>query len=246
MPGVPGSKYTDWMPFAPRAVEDLERELKFVLPMARAELVRRWLDTICRPDPEYPDADVWTVYYDTPDWQSLEEKLASDYLKTKLRVRWYAVPGGAVEGRAFVEAKFRVGARRDKVRRMLDVPAPDLALRALDDPVFGQARRCLAQDGLVLGPAWQPALALRYRRRRYLESFSRSRVSLDTDIAAMRLNHARVLARCHGPLPTGVLEVKGEADTLPGRLRPLLSLGIRKQSFSKYSAVYLHARRLAV
>ncbi len=71
---------------------DDERELKFTLPQGRAPLVRSWLDRICRRDPEFPAAVVWTIYYDTPGLISLSEKINSDYLKRKIRVRWYSDP----------------------------------------------------------------------------------------------------------------------------------------------------------
>jgi hypothetical protein len=225
------------------AAEDLERELKFVLPAARVDPVRRWLAILCRPDERYPDADVWTVYYDTPGLTSLDEKLNSDYLKTKIRVRWYAPPGGSAAGPVFVEAKRRVGNRRDKVRVRLPMPAEELAGRALDDPAFQGLPARLAEQGVVLRADWQPMLALRYRRRRFVEPLSGARISLDSDIAAVRVNHRFLYARHLGPLPVAVLEVKGQAEELPGPLRALLPLGLRKQSMSKYATLVLQLRR---
>ena len=98
---------------------DGERELKFVLPDGRVDLARRWLDRICSRDPEFPAAVVWTIYYDTPRLASLGEKINSDYLKQKIRVRWYSDLDGRAAGPAFVEAKLRVGNRRFKVREAL-------------------------------------------------------------------------------------------------------------------------------
>ena len=86
-----------------------ERELKFTLPAGRVHLARRRLESLCRRDPEFPSAIVWTIYYDTPALMSLGEKLNSDYLKRKIRVRWYSDLDGHATGPAFVEAKMRVG-----------------------------------------------------------------------------------------------------------------------------------------
>src|SRR5690606_23650745 len=108
-------------------VEDLERELKFVLPAGRAAAARAFLSTLCAPDTEYPRALVWTVYYDTADAKSLGEKIDSDYLKMKLRVRWYGGADDRPAGAAFVEAKYRMGARREKVRVKLEVDGAALA-----------------------------------------------------------------------------------------------------------------------
>jgi hypothetical protein len=233
-------------PHAPQFIEHLERELKFVVPVTRADIMRRWIHMVCRPDEQFPEADVWTVYYDTPACRSLDEKLNSDYLKTKVRARWYTTPRETGEGHAFVEVKLRVGSRRDKVRVALPMPAGVLAGRDLTDPVFQQIPRLLAAKGLVLGASWQPMLMLRYRRVRFTEPISGTRVNFDRDIAAVRVNHRYLFASHYGPLPLAVVEIKGFVDTLPARLQPLLRLGARKQSFCKYVAVYLQVRRIAV
>jgi hypothetical protein len=228
---------------APPLVEDLERELKFAVPIERADHVRHWLESLCRPDAQHPDADVWTIYYDTPALASLDEKLNSDYLKMKVRVRWYSPPGGVARGPAFIEIKRRVGNRREKTRLVLPMSAAELAGRALDDKVFAALPRLLAPTGTVLDASWQPMLALRYRRRRYVEVMSGARISFDTDIRATALNHRYLVARAEGPLRIAVVEVKGLSDVLPARLRPLIALGIRKQSLSKYAVLGLHVAR---
>lgn len=230
-------------PPASPVVDDLERELKFVLPASRVDIAARLLGALCRPDPTFPDADVWTVYYDSHRFDSLDEKLNSDYLKTKIRVRWYAPPGGAGQGPVFLEAKQRVGNRRDKVRVRLPHTAESLAARRLDDPVFHGLPEHLASTGILLGGDWQPMLALRYRRRRFVEPTTATRVSLDSDIAAVAVNHRFLFARNQGPLPVAVLEIKGHADTLPGPLRVLFALGLRKDSMSKYAALLLQLSR---
>jgi hypothetical protein len=230
-------------PSASLLVDDLERELKFVLPATRVDIAARLLGMLCKPDSQYPDADVWTIYYDSQGFESLDEKLNSDYLKTKIRVRWYSPPGGTGEGPVFLEAKQRVGNRRDKVRVLLPMAADTLASRRLSDPVFSALPDRLAAKGFLLGPDWHPMLALRYRRRRFVDVSTGARVSLDSEITAVGVNHRYLFARDLGPLPVAVVEVKGRAETLPGHLRPLITLGLRKQSMSKYAALLLQLRR---
>ena len=82
------------------APDEGERELKYTLPAGRADFTRRRLEALCRRDPQYPAALVWTIYYDTSAMMSLGEKLNSDYLKRKIRVRWYSDLSGHVS-RAF-------------------------------------------------------------------------------------------------------------------------------------------------
>lgn len=69
--------------------EQFSHELKYVFPNRRAVSILNWLKARCRSDSDYPAAVVSSIYYDTVDWRSLAEKNNSDYLKTKIRLRWY-------------------------------------------------------------------------------------------------------------------------------------------------------------
>jgi hypothetical protein len=220
-----------------------ERELKFALPAGRVALARRWLEQFCRRDPEHPEAVVWTIYYDTPGLMSLGEKINSDYLKQKIRVRWYSSLDGRAAGPAFVEAKLRVGNRRSKVRARLPHTAEELAQWDLQDPRLLQFPMLLQEHGIRARDSWQPVMLIRYRRDRFIESLSRSRVSLDSDIAAAAANPTFVAGVDESALDSAVLEVKGANDELPVALHALLQLGARKSSFSKFLAVYAHMTR---
>jgi hypothetical protein len=220
-----------------------ERELKYGLPAARAEIARRLLDRYCRRDPVFPEAVVWTIYYDTPGLQSLGEKINSDYLKQKVRVRWYSGLDGRPSGPSFVEAKLRVGNRRLKVRAPLPYSAGEIASWDLQDPRLLQLPLALKEQGIELRHFWRPILLLRYRRDRFIDPISGSRASLDADIAATAVHPGSVSAADYSPLGSAVVEVKGSADELPLALRGLLHLGAQKCSFSKYLAVYSHMTR---
>lgn len=220
-----------------------ERELKFTMPAGRVHLARQRLESLCRRDPEFPSAIVWTIYYDTPALVSLGEKLNSDYLKRKIRVRWYSDPGGRVTGPVFVEAKMRVGTRRLKARARLPYPAEDVASWDLQDPRLRDAPLRLRDHGILGQDAWQPMMLIRYRRDRFIEPLTSSRVSLDTDISAAAVNSRFVPVADSSPIATAVLEVKGRSDELPAVLRPLLALGMYKRSFSKFLVLYAHMTR---
>jgi hypothetical protein len=183
------------------------------------------------------------VYYDTPALAALGEKINSDFLKRKIRVRWYAAVNGSVAGPAFVEAKFRVGTRRAKVRERLAPPAAEVAGWQLQDPRMQGLPAHLREHGVLGHESWLPMMLIRYRRDRFVEPISRSRVSLDTDIAAAAVNRRFISAVDSSPLGTAVLEVKGAGDRLPAALQPILQLGIRKSAFSKFLAVYAHMTR---
>jgi SPX domain protein involved in polyphosphate accumulation len=225
------------------AASDGERELKFAFPEARAHVVRRRLESTCRRDRDFPAAIVWTVYYDTPALVSLGEKINSDFLKRKIRVRWYSDLNGLVSGPAFVEAKLRVGTRRLKMRERLPFPAEEIAQWSLQDARLLSCPSLLRDHGVLRHESWLPMMRIRYRRDRFDEPLSQSRISLDSDIAAVELN-SRVLSNGDlSPLPTAVLEVKGLGDRLPAALQPLLQFELRKRSFSKFLAVYAHTMR---
>jgi hypothetical protein len=220
-----------------------DRELKFSLSEGRVDLVRRLLGTVCRRDTAYPSALVWTIYYDAPDLRSLAEKLNSDYLKSKVRLRWYSDLDGQVAGTAFVEVKTRSGTRRAKVRVPAPYPAETIAGWSLQDARLLALPNLLRAHGIPVGTGWQPMLLLRYRRDRFVEPASLARISLDADIRAMAVNRRFVSTFDDTALGLAVLEIKGSADQLPTRLTPLLRLGIRQRSFSKYLAVYQHVAR---
>jgi VTC domain len=223
-----------------------ERELKYTLPASLAHLARRRLETCCRRDSEYPAAMVWTIYYDSPALASLGEKINSDYLKRKIRVRWYSDVDGRVSGPAFVEAKLRIGTRRFKVRSRLPYAAEEIAGWELHDARLQAAPLLLRERGILGQESWQPMMLIRYRRDRFIEPVTRSRVSLDADIAASAVNRRFLSVSDGSPLATAVLEVKGFGDELPVALRPLLALGMHKRSFSKFLVVYAHMMRAAL
>jgi hypothetical protein len=205
--------------------------------------VRGRLESLCRRDSEFPAAIVWTIYYDTPALVSLGEKINSDYLKRKIRVRWYSDLKGVVSGPAFVEAKRRVGTNREKMRERLAVPAEEVARWDIQDPRLRDCPSLLRGQGILGQDSWLPIMLIRYRRDRFVEPLSRSRISLDTDIAAVAVNPRFISMIDPSPVGTSVLEVKGVADELPPALQSFLKLGLHKRSFSKFLAVYKHMTR---
>jgi hypothetical protein len=220
-----------------------DRELKYGLPAGRAALARRMLSAACRPDDEYPSGCIWTIYYDTPGLASLREKVNSDYLKLKIRLRWYSELDRAPAGPAFIEAKRRVGTRRDKVRVELPYTASDLADWTLEDGRLTTLPQLLRAKGIALHGIWHPVVLIRYRRERFVEPLSRARVNLDSGITALALHSAFSSTSTPGPLGLAVVEVKGWQDELPFALRNLLLLGARKQSVSKFLEVHRHVSR---
>ena len=224
---------------APLAPPAAEHELKYTLPGVRAAAVLDWLRGRCRPDSRYPDGTVSSVYFDSRGMRLLNQKVNSDFEKMKVRLRWYTDPAsGEPTGPAFAEVKRKLGARRFKLRLPLDVPVAELARLRLHGARYAHFLDTLRESGVWLPNDLFPVMQIVFRRRRFLESVSGARISIDSDIHAPRVN-PQLLPRANPfPLAHAVVEVKGPHRQLPGVLRPLTSLGCRKESFSKYARCY--------
>jgi len=224
-------------------LDAVEHELKFTIPVSRTDAVLAWLRGACTPDPAFPCGRVSSIYYDTPGFDSLREKLNSDYLKAKVRLRWYsALATGERPGRAMLESKRRVGARREKVRLATEHTGDQLEALSLDDPALALIPHRLWSAGVMVR-AMRPVLSVQYDRYRFLDRASHTRVSVDFAIAVPAVSRRVSAWRHPGPLDVAIVEVKGRTATLPVSLQPVIRMGGRKASFSKYFACYRHVTR---
>lgn len=214
-------------PFAP-----LPHELKWLFPAHAVAALEHFFGAVLRPDPLHREGAVESVYFDTPGLDSLGEKLASDYLKTKVRVRWYDA-----DGAVFWEIKRRFGTRREKLRGETGFSAAEAGGWSLEDARWLALPAALRAQGHELPPDLRPSVHLRYRRRRFVDPFSGARVALDDRISAPR-RAAWLGGRAGRELPWVVVEVKGSEASLGGPLFSLAALGGRRASFSKYGAVF--------
>ncbi len=224
------------MPAPARAAlppEALDHEVKLVLPAASGAAAHALLAGVCRPETPHAGGVVETVYFDDGTLSSLAEKEASDYLKTKVRLRWY--DGG---GPVWLEVKRRIGSRRDKARLETGLDGAELAARGLAGLAGLDLARLAARHGVALPPGLAPALRLRYRRDRFVEAGTGARLSLDREIRAIE---RRGLPRAPAAraLDLALVELKGRERELPPALAPLHALGARRGSFSKYFACFM-------
>ena len=208
-------------------------ELKYVVPAAAAGSVEAWLAAVSGPERDRPPAYVFTVYFDTPGLALLDQKRNSDYLKIKVRIRWYGTLDGRPGGAAYSEVKQRVGNRREKHRVRLGTDAAVLAKWPLADPRWMGLLAPLRAFAR-LPPRLLPTLALRYRRSRYIEATSR--LALDQQIPVTAAHPHLAAGHLPAWLPLGVFECKGPESELPARLGPIVRFGARRSSFSKYQA----------
>lgn len=222
-----------------RSIASLTREIKYVLPAAAASPLADWLGAVCRPERARPPAWVVSVYFDTPGLSFLDEKVNSDYYKTKVRVRWYRAAGHpgplGAEDEAFVELKQRIGSRRDKRRVRLGLSGDAIARWSLDDPRWSDL---LAPLGALapLPARLMPVLRIEYLRSRFVDAASSARLAVDRRIAVTAAAHRLRARPLPVPLADAVFEWKGPSADLPARLAPVTRFGARRGSFSKYLA----------
>lgn len=224
-----------------------QHELKYVFSAGRVFHVRRWLEACCRTDPEFPAGTVCSIYYDTRDWKSLGEKIDSDYLKTKIRLRWYRdIQTGVPSPDTFLEAKFKIGGRREKVRMKTGKHGDWLSRVTLDNPELLNFPRLLWKEGVMTREPFYPAFRVDYKRLRFIEPVTGARLSLDYDICAPAVNCHMLPGIDPVQLSRAVFEMKGPLSQLPGSLYPLINLGCRKESFSKYGQCYEKIKRVTI
>ncbi|MEO7795712.1 MAG: VTC domain-containing protein [Thermoanaerobaculia bacterium] len=222
----------------------LDHEVKFVFPGASLAVARTILQAACRRELPHAASLVETIYFDGRRLESLAEKLASDYRKTKIRLRWYDRSAAV-----WLEVKRRVGSRREKFRTRIgptedagreSLDGRELSLSSLDSPALATLPRWLVGVGEAVPAGLAPAVHLAYRRERFVEPASGLRISLDSEIEVVRIADWAAglpgIRRVEGGLRSPYLvEIKGASRDLPPALAALAALGGRRESFSKYS-----------
>lgn len=192
------------------------------------------LTHICQTDATHHLNTVSSVYFDTDDWRLAREKAASDYLKTKLRVRWYTNTSHH-ESPYILELKSKIGSTRQKQRIEIGttkVPITRLLVRddvrSVISDLLGEHARDYSR--LLL----RPRLLVRYHRHRYTDWQTNSRIAVDHEVRAARVLDNGNLITPFIPLSSSVLELKGPLDELPPKLRRLNGVQLKKAAYSKY------------
>jgi hypothetical protein len=214
-------------------------EKKYALDAPHAGLAMAVIAAHCPPDPHFARATVHSIYFDTLDLQFLTEKIDSTYLKAKVRLRWYGDwDFRPDDGPAFLEAKIKEGGLQRKIRIPVDRSGRELAQLPLGDPWLAALPVLLATRGVGLSASARPVFVVSYRRSRFVDPRTGTRIALDQDIHAPR--HALSCPGAGGSpaLPWAVIETKGAVSSLPPFLAPLVPMGLRPEAFSKYLLCY--------
>ena len=228
-----------FLPFFRDGTQPLVCERKFVGPLLAATRAEAVLRARCAPDAGHPAGKIRSIYFDTPDLSAWAEKDNGDALKRKIRVRWYDDDEPSPDGtlRAYLEVKYRVCAARRKTRAVVSVPAEWIRAVPLSDPSLPAF---LAAHEAELGePAagWSPVCCIGYDRLRFDDPLGGSRVALDRDIRADRINLARFPWARPVVLDAAVCEFKNPGGVPPAWAEDVRDAGMRLRSFSKFGEI---------
>jgi hypothetical protein len=223
-------------------------EQKFFITPSQAGTALALLRRTCRPDPEFPDGQVNSLYFDTFDLNEHERSQSGEFCKDKVRIRWYgdecnphrACAGTSREGTisVWIELKSRRGFASTKQRAQANVEVSMLAHSRLHkgiipDSLLTQTMACF---GFLGRGHLRPVITISYARHRFVEPRTGFRISIDSHIRSSMIMTGIGIGERALELPGMVVEVKGSRFELPRALRPFLEFGSSWTRFSKYSS----------
>jgi hypothetical protein len=214
-------------------------ERKFYLEPGKVGLAYGLLRQVCMEDPDYPSEQINSLYFDTADLDQHERSSSGDLRKDKVRIRWYhELKNLHGPQPVFIELKSRHGFAGTKQRRLLPVPAANLAPENLCRGIVPATMLLdtLAGFGYFIRGMLQPVIEISYWRYRFCDVMTGQRVSLDCHIRSTMIIPGPGNGEKELELPGAVIEIKGETMALPATLMRARMLDTDWTRFSKYSA----------
>jgi hypothetical protein len=211
-------------------------EQKYTFVNLSHQPILAWLRHVYVPHPLYHEGFICSIYYDSPLFDHYEEKRNSEFLKTKVRLRWYEQSSESVRSprtKCFLELKQKVGGVRQKKRLELSIDTKILRGDSLATEELQRLPERLFELTTTRDMCLMPMMQIRYFRQRFIDPRTGSSVALDTDISCDRVNRNYIPATHPVHLGNGVLEVKGDRKGLPDSLLPISS-ALTRDAFSKY------------
>ncbi len=99
-------------------------EQKFFVSPGNIGFAYTLLRQVCRPDREYPEGQVNSLYFDTPDLDQYMRSVSGEFKKDKVRIRWYnEIRSSQRLAPVFLELKSRQGFASSKQRQRFIVSA---------------------------------------------------------------------------------------------------------------------------
>lgn len=233
-------------------VLDFQRyEFKYLIPNAWAGLIVSDLTRLMDFDAYSQGAnsyDLYSVYFDTSDWQAYYEKMDGVERRKKFRVRSYE-PSPAATGTVMLEIKEKnkdiILKRRLPVSpgQVADVIAPGSSF--VDEPVAKEWRFSVLRDAL------KPRVLVRYRRMAFVpKGHGDFRITLDQAIEWGRPHSAIDFSARTAAIPAlrgfSVLEVKF-AKRPPKFIFELIKrYNLRNEAISKYCESAIAMNRIVL
>ncbi|MBT4512713.1 MAG: VTC domain-containing protein [Chloroflexi bacterium] len=213
-------------------------ERKFFIIPQKVGFAHALLRQVCRSDVEYPHSRINSLYFDTSDLDQHDRSASGEFVKDKVRIRWYGENGTLPETvSVFLELKSRRGFASSKKRERSLVSSEALQLSNLGAGIIQRTvfSDTVLQFGHFTELPLQPIINISYSRYRFTEMFSGVRVSLDYDIRSTFVAKGFGNGEHELPLRGAVIEVKGPSMELPKTLRRMKLLDTDWSRFSKYS-----------
>lgn len=221
----------------PREPPRIER--KYFISPRNIGLAYALLRQFCRPDSQYPEEQINSLYFDTEDLDQHLRSSSGDFRKNKVRIRWYHTLDDYVENvPVFLELKSREGFTGSKRRNRLTVAPESLRPANLHGGIVarGTLTDTLAGFGHFLEMPIQPVVVISYWRYRLTEMITGMQVNLDCNIRSTVVNRTLGGGERDLKLAGAVIEVKGHKMELPVTLRRMKLLDLDWSRFSKYSS----------
>jgi hypothetical protein len=180
---------------------------------------------------------VTSLYFDTPDLDQYVRSASGDFRKNKVRIRWYGSRGNHQDmSPVFLELKSREGFASSKQRQRLLVPSHRLGLSNMGAGIVDKSVLVETLAGFSHYPELplRPIIVISYRRYRFNEIFTGTRVSFDHDIRSYMVPPELGYGERELQLQGGVIEVKGTTLEMPVTLRRIKVLDTDWSRFSKY------------
>jgi hypothetical protein len=215
-------------------------EQKYLFKEGQKDVILDWLDCCCIRDPKFYFGTIHSIYYDTPTFDSYYEKRNSDYIKTKVRLRWYKKLQKSdidLKVKCYLEIKRKCGTIRKKERKELLIPSKFLLNKPFLNNKISRISSTVYELNHFPSQVLVPTLLIQYRRYRYIEPKSGSRIALDSNISCDQSNPQYISGLPPVHLDIGILEIKGQHNHLLGSLNPIGNY-LFKDAFSKYARCF--------
>lgn len=198
---------------------------------------------------DFAQSTITSLYFDTENFQMIQDSLAKKHGKEKLRLRTYASQPG-LDSPAFLEIKQKIAGVGYKYRVKTTPQEAITALAGTGNSVSQDVRMtdqlALLQDRYQ---TIQPRMLISYNRLSFKgKDDAAVRVTLDRDLTYAPVTSLTLSSSAAIPLVTNnqlVMEIK-VSDQLPTWLQTILAkYNLEKASFSKYGQAYqLHQANL--